>query len=108
MPLQATPGDVPRRYGLDLQARGHRFETCCAHHVFAGGWLVEEPDQRADAPQEPAVVVLVVARCCLNALTVGSLHVSPTSEWRLLHVARGRSCGLCAMVSPCGRLGLGL
>ena len=54
------------------------------------------------------MVVLVVARCCLNALTVGSLHVSPTSEWRLLHVARGRSCGLCAMVSPCGRLGLGL
>jgi hypothetical protein len=51
------------------------------------------------------VVVLVVARCCLNALTVGSLHVSPTSKWRLLHMARGRSCWAMRNGEPVRSLG---
>jgi hypothetical protein len=31
LPLQATPGDVPRRKNCALQARGHWFEPSCAH-----------------------------------------------------------------------------
>lgn len=31
--LDAISGDIRRRYQRTLQARGHRFETCCAHQV---------------------------------------------------------------------------
>jgi hypothetical protein len=42
-PHQATSSHVQRRYVLALQARGRRFEPCCAHCFSQLEMIVREP-----------------------------------------------------------------
>jgi hypothetical protein len=44
MPRQATSSHVQRRYELVLQARGHWFETSCAHCFSELEMIVREPN----------------------------------------------------------------
>ena len=81
MPLQATAGDVQRRYERTLQARGHWFEPSCAHQIrslFRNASLIEKSNRRAKgltaADVQETLAVGFPRAACRSPVSAGAGH----------------------------------
>jgi hypothetical protein len=71
MPRRATSSHVQRRYELVLQARGRRFEPCCAHCLSELEMIVREPNG-----EPKLLMILAMTGLCRASRGTGTPHSS--------------------------------